>query len=75
MIRLTANDYEIPDSELVIEKDTLVFVPIYGIHYNPEIYPDPEKFDPERFTEENKLQRHPMAHIPFGKFQLIFILV
>jgi cytochrome P450 family 6 len=66
-MRLTSDDYKIPDSNLTIEKDTLVFVPVYGIHYDPDIYPDPEKFDPERFTEENKQQRHPMAHLPFGK--------
>jgi cytochrome P450 family 6 len=66
LIRLTSNDYKIPDSNLSIEKDTLLFVPVYGIHYDPDVYPDPEKFDPERFTEENKQQRHPMAHLPFG---------
>lgn len=67
LLRIASNDYKIPDSKLVIEKDTLVFIPVIGIHYNPDVYRQPEKFDPQRFTEENKKARHPMAHLPFGK--------
>lgn len=63
---MAAKDYKIPGTDLVLEKDTITFVPVIGIHYDPDIYPEPEKFDPERFTEENKKQRHPMAHLPFG---------
>lgn len=51
----------------MIEKDTLTFIPVYGIHYDSDIYPQPEKFDPERFSDENKKDRHPMAHLPFGE--------
>lgn len=31
------------------DKGTIFTVPIYAIHHDAEIYPDPEKFDPERY--------------------------
>nr|XP_058970357.1 cytochrome P450 3A29-like [Pocillopora verrucosa] len=43
-----------------------IMVPCYAVHHDPEIYPDPEKFDPERFTEDEKAKRHPYAFMPFG---------
>jgi cytochrome P450 len=36
------------------------------VHHNPELYPDPEKFDPERFSPENGAGRHKFAYFPFG---------
>lgn len=67
LLRLASKDYKIPETDLTIEKDTLVFIPVYGIHHHPDIYPEPDKFDPERFNDENKKARHPMAHLPFGE--------
>ncbi|XP_018319272.1 probable cytochrome P450 6a13 [Agrilus planipennis] len=59
--------YKVPDSDLTIEKGTAVLIPIYAIHHDPEIYPDPEKYDPERFSDEVKKKRSPFAFLAFGE--------
>lgn len=58
----------------MIPKGALVITPVIWIHRDPTYYPDPEKFDPERFNDKNKANRHPMAHIPFGKLGHYLIL-
>ncbi|XP_045460604.1 uncharacterized protein LOC123671014 [Harmonia axyridis] len=52
--RICTKDYQIPGTEQVIKKDTFVFVPVLGVHYDPELYPNPDKFDPDRFSPKNK---------------------
>ncbi|VDK17602.1 unnamed protein product [Anisakis simplex] len=49
-----------------IEKGTSVHVAVYAIHHNEEYYPNPEKFDPNRFSSAEKALRDPLAFIPFG---------
>jgi cytochrome P450 family 6 len=66
LIRKTINDYKIPESNLVIPSGALTLIPIHAIHHDPDIYPNPSKFDPERFSDENKRNRHPMSFMPFG---------
>lgn len=52
--------------EVLIEEGTSIIIPLYSLHHDPEFYPNPEKFDPERFTEENKNSRPKCTYIPFG---------
>ncbi|CAD7083923.1 unnamed protein product [Hermetia illucens] len=44
----------------------LVSIPIVGLHHDPDYYPNPDKFDPERFSPENKDQIQPFTYLPFG---------
>lgn len=66
LLRKASRDYKLSDSTLTILAGTLTVVPMNAIHYDPEIYPEPSKFDPERFSEQNKADRHQMAFLPFG---------
>ncbi len=36
---------------LVIPKGMVVMVPTWPLHYNPELWPNPNKFDPERYKD------------------------
>ncbi|XP_049825855.1 probable cytochrome P450 6a20 [Aethina tumida] len=65
--RECTKDYQIPGTDVTIEKGTSIVISTLGIHRDPEHYPDPMKFDPDRFLEENKHSRHPFAWIPFGE--------
>ncbi|RZC39472.1 p450 domain containing protein, partial [Asbolus verrucosus] len=53
-------------SGYVVPKGAMIHIHIFDLHRNPTLYPDPEKFDPDRFLPENVQKRHPFAYIPFS---------
>ncbi|XP_076289946.1 cytochrome P450 6k1-like [Lasioglossum baleicum] len=65
--RVVNTNYKVPNSDLILEKGTPVYISMFGMHYDPEYFPDPEKFDPSRFTDENKQNRPSFTYFPFGE--------
>uniref|UniRef100_A0A672ZEQ0 unspecific monooxygenase n=1 Tax=Sphaeramia orbicularis TaxID=375764 RepID=A0A672ZEQ0_9TELE len=51
---------------LVIPKDMVVMVPTWPLHRDPDVWPEPEAFKPERFSKENKETIDPYSYMPFG---------
>ncbi|CAB3362063.1 Hypothetical predicted protein [Cloeon dipterum] len=64
--RVCTKNYKIPGTDKVIPAGTVLSVPIYPLHRDPEYFPEPGKFDPERFSEENKADIKPYTYLPFG---------
>lgn len=58
--------YTFTGTKVTIPRGQQVFLPIYAIQRDPDIYPNPDNFDPERFTNDKIKTRHSMAHLPFG---------
>ncbi|XP_045478045.1 cytochrome P450 4C1-like [Harmonia axyridis] len=61
-----ADEDTVLNSGMLVPKGTLVHIHIYDVMRNPEIFPSPDKFDPDRFLPENCQHRHPFAYIPFS---------
>ncbi|KAK5641369.1 hypothetical protein RI129_009916 [Pyrocoelia pectoralis] len=58
--------FHVPNSNIILEKGAHVYIPIRGIQWDPEYFPDPETFNPERFSKEHISERHPCMWFPFG---------
>ncbi|KZC12362.1 PREDICTED: cytochrome P450 6a2-like [Dufourea novaeangliae] len=66
IMRKATSDYTFESVKVTIPKLMVVWIPLFALHWDANIYPNPDKFDPERFSEEAVAARHPMAYLPFG---------
>jgi len=69
--RTCSSKYELPspsgNGTITLPAGTAVFVSVLGIQYDPQYFPEPEIFDPDRFTEENKHSLPKYSYISFGE--------
>ncbi|XP_055589825.1 probable cytochrome P450 9f2 [Uranotaenia lowii] len=69
MDRYCTKDYVYDDGQgtrFLIEKGRTLWIPAIAIQNDPKHYPNPEKFDPERFSEANRANINASAYLPFG---------
>jgi cytochrome P450 len=62
--RRALNDYAI--GEQVVPARSILLMSQYVMHHDPRYYPDPFKFDPERWTVERVAARPKFSYFPFG---------
>nr|QCI55729.1 cytochrome P450 CYP6AY1v2 [Nilaparvata lugens] len=66
LARVCTKPYTIPGTKISIDPGTSVAIPVYSFHHDHKYFPDPETFDPERFSKENQEKSINYTYLPFG---------
>ncbi|XP_064471839.1 cytochrome P450 3A2-like, partial [Ornithodoros turicata] len=64
--RSATEPYKIDGTNIVVPEEGVVAIPVYAMHHDAQYFPEPEKFDPERFSDENLSSIRPYTYLPFG---------
>ncbi|GIY47675.1 cytochrome P450 3A11 [Caerostris extrusa] len=64
--RVADADFKLADTGITIPKGMIVTIPNYAIHRDPKIFLDPEEYNPDRFSAEEKAKREQYTYLPFG---------
>ncbi|CAG2172994.1 unnamed protein product [Oppiella nova] len=59
-------DVMLGNTGVKIEKGVIAEIPVYAIHHDPDHYPDPFTFIPDRFMPENRGHIKAYTYLPFG---------
>lgn len=59
-------EIDVDGFKVTIPKGMGVVIPFHAIHHDPENFPNPSQFNPDRFMPENKHLIKPCTFIPFG---------
>ncbi|XP_013790934.2 cytochrome P450 3A8-like [Limulus polyphemus] len=49
--RRASKDHQLGETGITIPKGMIIHIPIYAIHHDPEYYPNPNAFEPERYVQ------------------------
>lgn len=64
--RVSNNDYTLPNGA-IMPKGTYVIIPVLAFHRDPNLYENPDQFNPDRFSEQYKRTINPFSFLPFGE--------
>lgn len=54
------------EKPVLIDQNQMIWYSPYALHHDENYFPNPDKFDPERFNDENKTTIKPYTYVPFG---------
>ncbi|XP_060874580.1 probable cytochrome P450 6a14 [Metopolophium dirhodum] len=52
LARVCTKQFRVPGTDLDLDVGTAVLIPVYAIHHDPQYYPEPDTFDPDRFAKD-----------------------
>ncbi|XP_035895848.1 probable cytochrome P450 6g2 [Anopheles stephensi] len=55
------------DMSIYVREGTPILIPVLAIHMDPKYYPEPQTFDPERFSPDRKVTHEGAIFLPFGE--------
>ncbi|XP_023315986.1 cytochrome P450 6a2-like [Trichogramma pretiosum] len=64
--RLCVEEYRIPGTSYTVPRGMRLVISSHGVHHDPDIYPRPHEFDPERWRRENVAAWCSTAQLQFG---------
>uniref|UniRef100_A0A182LV95 Cytochrome P450 n=1 Tax=Anopheles culicifacies TaxID=139723 RepID=A0A182LV95_9DIPT len=67
LFRVANESYHLPKLNVTLAKGSMILIPVNSFHHDPELFPDPDRFDPDRFAPESIKSRHSHAFLPFGE--------
>ncbi|KAK9730821.1 Cytochrome P450 [Popillia japonica] len=67
LLRRCNTQYKIPNTNITLEPGIKIFISILALHLYEEYFPDPKRFVPERFNDENRHKFPQYAYLPFGE--------
>jgi len=65
LFRKASQTYRLSDN-LILEKGQKVVIPIYSLHHDSKYFEHPQKFNPERFSPEERAKLPNGVYLPFG---------
>jgi cytochrome P450 family 6 len=67
LTRVCTKNYVIPDTNILVEKGTVLTIPIQAMQLDSEFFEDPKEFNPDRFGDEKLLHKNQFVYMPFGE--------
>ena len=65
--RVCVKDYHLKGAGITVRKGTLIMAPYQNMVRDPRFFPDPDTFDPTRWTKENSTDRNKFLQFQFGR--------
>lgn len=66
LARVCTKPFRVPGTDVDLDVGTAVLIPVYALHHDPQYYPAPDAFDPDRFTKDDVAKRPAGTYLPFG---------